>query len=71
MNIWCGIIDHFIGPFTIEEHLTVVRYSRILKNLFLMLLNEVSLTVRHQLWREHDGTPPHFTRQVTSFLNKS
>lgn len=33
-----------------------------------ILLEEIPLQIRKQIWIEQDGASPHFSRQVTAFL---
>jgi hypothetical protein len=68
---WCGIIGNLlIEPYVFEERLTSERYLRFLEDELSVLLEDVPLHIRRELWLQHDGTPPYFSGQVTVFLNQ-
>jgi len=72
VNIWCGIINNqLVGPFILEGPLTGEIYLRFLQEELSLLMENIPLRNRVQMWLQHDGAPPHFSRQVTAFLNNS
>ena len=68
VNCWYSIVgDHFIGPYFFEGHLTGHVYANFLQNVLSQLMEDVPLHVRMNMWRQHDGAPPHYalcSRQV-------
>jgi hypothetical protein len=72
VNVWCGVIDNrLIGPFVFDDNLTGYTYGEFLQNELPGLLEDIPLTVRSQMYLQHDGAPPHFSRHVREYLNKS
>ncbi|KAJ8936816.1 hypothetical protein NQ318_015283 [Aromia moschata] len=70
VNVWCGIVgDVLIGPHILPDRLTGNGYLNFLQQVLPNLLEEVPLGILRQMWYLHDGTPPHFARQVRDFLN--
>lgn len=70
VNVWCGMIDdQLIGPFFFEERLTGELYANFLRNELLLLLDEVPLLTRQQMFLQHDGAPAHFSRHAREYLN--
>jgi hypothetical protein len=71
VDIWCGAIgSQVIGPFILEERLASDGYLRFLKVELSVLLEDVPLQIRRQLWLQQDGALRHFGRHVTAFLNQ-
>jgi hypothetical protein len=71
VNIWCGIIGNLlIGPVVLEDRLTSQRYLRFLQEELPLMLEDVPLLTRQEMWLQQDGAPPNFGRQVTAFLNQ-
>lgn len=72
INIWCGIIgDNFIGPFELPNRLNAVNYLEFLQNDLGILLDEVPLIVRQDMWFMQDGAPPHYPLIVREHLNNN
>lgn len=70
LNVWGGILnDEVIGPFFFEDTLNANRYLNFLEDQLPVLLENVNLQTRHNLWYQHDGAPPHHARIVRRFLN--
>lgn len=71
VNVWCGIIgNHLVGPFVLEHRLTGQLYLNFLQETLPLLLEDIPLDVRQGMWFQQDGAPPHFYREVTTFLNE-
>jgi len=70
VNVWCAVLDdQLIGPFILEGHLTEEAYLRFLQEELLRLLKDVPLNKRDRMYFQHDGAPPHSSREVRNFLN--
>lgn len=70
INVWCGMLnDQLFGPFVLNERLTGDGYLRFLEDHLTHMLDDVPLIVRHRMFFQHDGAPPHFSRRVRNFLN--
>jgi hypothetical protein len=71
-NIWCGLLgDKLIGPFVFDNNLTGDTYEFFLRNELPGLLEDIPLVVTSQLYFQHDGAPPHYTRHVREYLDES
>ena len=72
MNVWCGGLGNkLIGPFVFDNNLTGITYEVFLRNELLGLLEDIPLMTRSQMYFQHDGDPPHYTRHVREYLNES
>ena len=70
VNVWCAVLDdQLIGPFILEGRLTGEAYLRFLQVELPRLLEDVPLNKRSSMYFQHDGAPPHFSREVRNFLN--
>ena len=70
VNVWCAVLDdQLIGPFMLEGRLTGETYLRFLQEELPQLLEEVPLNKRGRIYFQHDGAPPHSSREVRNFLN--
>jgi len=58
-----------IGPHFLPPRLTGNTYAQFLENNLPILLEDVPLRVRRELIFQHDGAPPHFSRQVREILH--
>lgn len=71
INVWGGIIgSRLIGPYFFDENLNGAVYLNFLRNNLNILLEDVPLLTRRRMWYQHDGAPPHYTHEVTNFLNR-
>jgi len=71
VNVWRGVIgNRLIGPF-VFDNLTGNTYEAFLRNELPGLLEDIPLMVKSQMYFQHDGAPPHYTRHVTEYLNES
>ena len=67
---WCAVLDdQLIGPFILEGRLTREAYLRFLQEELPRLLEYVPLNKRGRMYFQHDGAPPHSSREVRNFLN--
>jgi len=70
--VWCGVLgNRLIGPFVFDNILTGNTYEAFLRHELPGLLEDIPLMIRSQMYFQHDGAPPHYTRRVTEFLNES
>jgi hypothetical protein len=62
--VWAGIIgNRLIGPHVLPP------YLNFLQNELSVLLDDVPLQVRRDMWYLHDGAPAHSARAVKNWLN--
>ena len=67
--MWCAVLDdQLIGPFILEGRLTGEAYLRFLQEELTRILEDVPLNTRSRIYFQHDGDPPHSSREVTNFL---
>lgn len=72
VNVWCGIIgDKLIGPVFIEGTLNGEKYRNLLQDELPILLEDVPLEVRQNMWFQHDGCPAHYSAIVREVLNRN
>uniref|UniRef100_V5G8C7 Transposase n=1 Tax=Anoplophora glabripennis TaxID=217634 RepID=V5G8C7_ANOGL len=70
LNVWGGILgDRVIGPHFFNGTLNGEMYHHFLINDLPILLENVPLNVRQNLWLQQDGAPPHNSSRVRNFLN--
>lgn len=70
VNVWAGIIgDHLIGPFYLPGRLNGQSYLHFLQEELPVLLEDVPIGLRNQMWYMHDGAPAHFSAAVREYLN--
>lgn len=71
LNVWCGVIkDQIIGPYFIEGSLTGGSYTNFLKEDLSILLEDVPLEARANMFYQQDGCPAHTSRIARSQLNE-
>jgi len=63
--------NRLIGPFVFHNNLTGNTYEAFLRNELPGLLEDIPLMVSSQMYFQHDGAPPHYTRHVREYLNES
>jgi hypothetical protein len=69
--IWAGIVcDHLLGPVILPPHLNEAAYL-VLRNTLPLLMENVSLAMRRDMWFQHDGALPHFSFVVRAHLNNT
>src|SRR5215469_7471821 len=72
VNVWCGVLGNkLIGTFVFDNNLTGNAYEVFLRNELPGLLEDIPLMIRSQMYFQHDGAPPHYTRHVRDYLNGS
>lgn len=72
LNVWAGIVgDYLVGPFILPRRLNTAEYLRFLNDQLPLLLEEVPLAVRENMWYAHDGAPAHSTSAVRQWLNSN
>ncbi|ERL87486.1 hypothetical protein D910_04878 [Dendroctonus ponderosae] len=72
VNVWCGIIGgQIIGPFIFEQKLNGNIYLHFLQNQLLLLLEDIPLRKRVNMFLQQDGCPAHFSLNVRRFLDNA
>ena len=72
MNVWCALLGNkLIRPFVFDKNLTGNTYEVFLRNELPGLLEDIPLMLRSQIYFQHGGAPPHYTRHVRDYLNES
>lgn len=72
LNVWGGILGmEIIGPYFFQDRLNGPEYRNFLSNELPVLLEEVDLITRHQMWLQHDGAPAHYHRIVRDYLTEA
>ena len=70
--VWCSVLgNRLIGPFVFDNNLTGNTYEAFLRHELPGLLEDIPLMIRSQMYFQHDGATPHYTRHVREFLNES
>ena len=71
VNIWGGIRgDYLLGPVIIPDCLNGAVYLEFLPNMLPLVMEEMPLAIRREMWFQHDGDPAHFGLQVRAHLNR-
>jgi Helix-turn-helix domain (DUF4817)/Transposase len=71
VNVWAGLLGkHLIGPYIINGRLTAEQYQQFLYEELPILLEDVPLSIRREMWLQQDGAPVHCARRVTAYLNE-
>lgn len=71
LNVWGGIIGgHLIGPVFLPGRLTGQSYRYFLQHELPLLLEDLPLLLRNQMWYMHDGAPPHFSILAQEYSNE-
>lgn len=72
VNLWAGILNRkLIGPFELPDTLNGERYLNFIQQDLPMLLGDVSILLRTQMFYQMDGAPCHFARAVRQELNQN
>lgn len=70
VNVWGGIIDNvLLGPHIFDGNLNSLMYRDFLRDQLPLLLENVPLNVRRQMWLQQDGAPAHHGRIVADLLS--
>jgi hypothetical protein len=68
--VWAGIIDNcVVGPYVLPDRLNGPAYCVFLQEVLPVLLQDVPLTVRRDMWFQHDEAPAYFNAQTQQHLN--
>lgn len=71
VNVWCGILGgRIIGPYIFDQHLNGATYLQFLEDELPILLEDIPLEDRMNMWFQQDGCPAHYARNVQNFLNR-
>jgi len=72
VNVWCCVLGNkLIGPFVFDNNITGNAYEVFQRNELPGLLEDIPLKLRRQMYIQHDGTPPHYTRHVRDYFYES
>ena len=63
--------NKLIRPFVFDNNLTGNTHEVFLRNELSGLLEDIPLVITSQMYFQHDGFPPHYTRHVREYLNES
>ena len=66
-----GVVFIQVQPFVFDNNLTGNTYEAFLWNELPGLLEDIPLMTRSQMYFQHAGAPPHYTRHVRYYLNES
>lgn len=70
LNVWCGILEgNIIGPYFFDQPLNGNIFLDFLANQLPILLENVALETRQNLFLQLDGCPAHFAINVRDHLN--
>jgi hypothetical protein len=70
INVWAGIFNScVVGPYLLPVRLNGPAYCVFLQEVIPVLLEDVPLAVRRDMWFQHDGAPAHFSSQTQQHLN--
>ncbi|XP_060855227.1 uncharacterized protein LOC132932896 [Metopolophium dirhodum] len=71
VNVWCGLIGRILlGPYFYDGTLSGRRYLDFLVNQLPLLLEDVSLATRENMYFQQDGAPAHNAIIVKNYSNK-
>lgn len=72
LNVWGGNIgDDLIGPCFLPGRLTGQSYRHFLENNLPLLLEDIPLMLRREMWFMHDGAPAHFSVLAREYLDEN
>lgn len=72
LNVWVGVIgDYLIGPHFLPPRLNGEAYVQFLREVHPVLLEEVPLGVRRDMFFMHDGAPAHFSQVARQHLTET
>jgi hypothetical protein len=71
LNVWAGIVgDRVLGPCFLPPRMSSQLYLDFLQNELQELLDDLPLIALRQMWFQQDGAPPHYGRQVRTYLDR-
>lgn len=71
LNVWAGIVgDHLLGPVFLPPILNGATYRNFLLDSLPLLLEDVPIRVRREMWFMHDGAPAHFSLVAREVLDR-
>lgn len=59
------------GPYFLLNAITGESYLHLLETFLIAHLEVVPLAIRTDIWFPHDGAPPHFAKDVRSFMGEN
>lgn len=70
LNVWLGIIGtRIVGPHFLPNRLNAEGYLHFLSEVLPGLLEDIPLDIRRNMIYQHDGAPPHYSREVRRWLD--
>ncbi|XP_050307004.1 uncharacterized protein LOC126743817 [Anthonomus grandis grandis] len=70
VNVWCGIIGgRVVGPYILDGALNGLTYLHFLENVLPILMEDIALNVRQNMFFQHDGCPAHYALAVRQYLD--
>ncbi|RLU20535.1 hypothetical protein DMN91_007145 [Ooceraea biroi] len=70
VNVWCGIIgNQVVGPVFFDENLNGARYAALIETQLPVLLENLPLQLRLDMWFQQDGCPSHTSRVARAVIN--
>jgi hypothetical protein len=71
MNVWCDLLnDQPTGTCVPYGQLTLYYYPHFLQDKLPLILEDIPLQARLNMWLQYDSTERHFGLQVIQFLNR-
>ena len=70
VNMWAGILGENIIVYLLPARLSANIYLDFLQNILPLLLQNIPLNLRNNMWFQHDGAPPHFGVNVRQYLDQ-
>ena len=68
--MWCGDIDdQLTGPYIFQQRLAGNIYTHVLQDELPVLLENVPLQTRRQMYYQHDEASPHVSQVFRQYLN--
>ena len=72
VNTWAGMIgDQLIGPVVLPNRLNAHEYLNFLQNNLGILLEDVPLNARQNMYYQNDGAPAHYGLHVREWLSEN
>lgn len=70
VNVWCGIIgNQVVGPVFFDEKLNGTRYAIFIEKELPVLLENLPLQLRLDMWFQQNGCPSHTSRVARAIIN--
>lgn len=71
VNVWAGVVgNHLIGPHVLPNRMNADDFLRFLQHDLDILLEDIPLATRQNMWLQLDGAPTHFAAVVRQWLHE-